>query len=313
MVDPRIVAYHSAALQMKKGSFQGDLQIAPTEDEIGELGIALLELGETLETKFAEVNKLYHITEQINAGLLLDEVLDHVYNSFRPVIPYDRIGFSLLEDENKVVRARWARSEASEIKLKGGYSAPLEGSSLQRIIETGHPRILNDLESYLRDHPSSESTQLIVAEGMRSSLTCPLISLNKPIGFMFFSSAQPNTYRDVHREIFLQIAGQLSMVVEKSRLYEQLLEAERIRVLAQTAGAASHEINQPLSAVLSLSQLLMRDSSLHEEQKRKFELIYEAAQRISAIVRKMGKVQEYVTKPYSGSTDIIDFDTAAQK
>jgi len=47
------------------------------------------------------------VTARINAGLLLDEVLEQVYTSFRPLIPYDRIGFSLLEQDDEVVRARW--------------------------------------------------------------------------------------------------------------------------------------------------------------------------------------------------------------
>jgi class 3 adenylate cyclase len=41
---------------------------------------------------------------------------------------------------------------------------------------------------------------------------------------MFFSSRQVNAYRDVHVEIFKLIAGHLSVVVEKSNLYQQVLQ-----------------------------------------------------------------------------------------
>jgi len=78
----------------------------------------------------------------------------------------------LLEEDGQVARARWARSDAPQVKIEVGYSARLAGSSLQKIIETGQPRILNDLKAHLREHPNSESTRLIVEEGMRSSLTC---------------------------------------------------------------------------------------------------------------------------------------------
>jgi class 3 adenylate cyclase len=63
----------------------------------------------------------------------------------------------------------------------------------------------------------------MVAEGIRSSLTCPLISTGKPLGFIFFSSRTPDNYKDVHVEIFKLIAGHLSVVLEKSNLYQQVL------------------------------------------------------------------------------------------
>jgi len=53
--------------------------------------------------------------------------------------------------------------------------------------------------------------------------------MGKPIGFMFFSSKQPDTYRDAHVELYLQIAGQLAVIVEKGRLYQQLVELNELK------------------------------------------------------------------------------------
>jgi adenylate cyclase len=119
------------------------------------------------------------------------------------------------------------RSKLPGVEIPVGYSARLEGSSLQAVLESGRPRILNDLEAYLREHPDSENTRLIVAEGMRSSLTCPLIAMGKPVGFLFFSSTTPHTYGDVHVELYLRIAEHLSVIIEKSRLYRQVVAAKR--------------------------------------------------------------------------------------
>jgi diguanylate cyclase (GGDEF)-like protein len=166
--------------------------------------------------------------------MTLDEVLGFEYDSFQPLIPYDRIGVALIEDGG-VVRARWTRSAASEIHLGPGYAAPLQGSSLQQVISTGEPRILDDLEAYLADHPQSDSTRLIVREGMRSSLTGPLVARGRPVGFMFFSSLRPHAFGDPHTELFRQIAGQLSLIVEKSLLLEELAASNRKLLEAQQA------------------------------------------------------------------------------
>jgi sigma-B regulation protein RsbU (phosphoserine phosphatase) len=65
---------------------------------------------------------------------------------------------------------------------------------------------------------------LVVQEGMRSSLTCPLIVQGKPVGFVFFSSVDKGTYSNDHVAFFQQIAGQLATIVEKGRLYAELAE-----------------------------------------------------------------------------------------
>lgn len=245
----RIARLQAAARQMQQGDYLVDLPVG-SDDELDALGVAMLDLGYTLESRFREMRALSKVTEKINAGLLLDDVLEHVYESFRSILPYDRIGFALLEEDAKqgtVVRARWAKTDFDEPLLKVGYTAPLGGSSLEKIINTGKPRIINDLEAYLRDKPDSQSTRLIVAEGVRSSLTCPLIVLGKPVGFMFFSSRYPGTYQGVHIEIFLQIAGQLSTIVEKSRIYQELLELNEVK--NRFLGIAAHDLRGPITII----------------------------------------------------------------
>src|SRR5487761_2375128 len=59
------------------------------DDDIGRLGRGMSELGLSLERKFSEMQALLRITLDMNAGLLIDEVLDRVYTIFRDVLPYD--------------------------------------------------------------------------------------------------------------------------------------------------------------------------------------------------------------------------------
>ena len=227
--DERISAYRRAAEAMARGEFRSLLPDAvkgPASDEIDRLGEALSRLGTALERRFTETEALIRLGERVNAGLLLGEILDQIFDSFRSIIPYDRIGCSMLEDEGRTVRAVWARSCGAEPSLRVGYSAALAGSSLARIIETGRPRIINDLEQYLREHPGSRSTRLVVSDGVRSSLTCPLVAQGKRVGFVFFSSNQADTYSEHHVELLTLMAGQLSLVVEKGRLYAELLQAK---------------------------------------------------------------------------------------
>lgn len=94
-------------------------------------------------------------------------------------------------------------------------------------------------------------------------------------------------------------------------LQNRLIEAERNRVLMQAAGAAAHEINQPLTVLMGTVELLRYqlpgDSALRES----IEAMYAASQKISEIVKKMGRIRQYVTKPYIDDVEIIDLDAAS--
>jgi diguanylate cyclase (GGDEF)-like protein len=206
-----------------------------SEDEVAALGSQLVALARALEQRLEESRRLLQIAEEVEGGLFLEDVLTRIYESFRPVIPYDRIGCALLSDGHRTLTARWARSESQHIELARGYSAPLAGSSLEDVLRSGRPRIINDLEAYFAAHPESDSTRRILAEGIRSSLTCPLVVRGTPTGFLFFSSNNKNTYRELHQGVFTRIAGQLSQVIEKSRLYQQLHDLNEQLAAAQRA------------------------------------------------------------------------------
>ena len=216
---------------------------------VSELLRLLEDLRDEIALRTEETKRLFRLAEEINSGVSLKEMLDRTYQSFRELIPYDRIGYSLIESKHgqEYVRALWCRSESDHFFLNNGYTARLLGSSLEQIIATGEPRILNDLEQYLREHPGSDSTSLIVKEGLKSSLTCPLVAKGKAIGFLFFSSREKDSYINAHVEIFSAIANQLSLITEKSLLLDQLVELNSIK--SKFLGMAAHDLRNPLIVI----------------------------------------------------------------
>jgi hypothetical protein len=211
---------------------------------------------------------LLAVATRINQGATLEQVFSKFYEEFKVHIPYDRIGVSVITEDHEFVKSIWARSEYSELHLGLGYQAKLEGSSLQRIISTGEPRILNDLETYLNDHPQSHSTRLVVKEGIRSSLTCPLIAENKPIGFLFFSKNEQNAYQDVHVKTFLEIAQQLSLVVARIQDIDRLKNLNELK--NKFLGIAAHDLRSPLALVRSYVEMIQEPDFCEDSDKRKY-------------------------------------------
>ncbi|MEW5959820.1 MAG: GAF domain-containing sensor histidine kinase [Chloroflexota bacterium] len=275
VTDVRIAKYMEVIERLQQGHYNLEIPLLAAgddDDDFNRLGQALQSLAQTLEIRYRQMQKLNDLTSHINAGLLLDEILEIVYRDFREVIPYNRIGFSLIEDNGQMVRSYWARSDRP-LFLSKGYTASLAGSSLAAVVHSGHPRIINNLPTYLQRKPTSHSTYLIVQEGMCSSLTCPLITNGMPVGFMFFSSVEPNTYSMSHVELFKGIASQLSVILEKGRLVSELAaqkeaieqqndELRRLNELKNSfLGIAAHDLRNPLSNIQLITHLLTEENS----------------------------------------------------
>jgi GAF domain-containing protein len=184
------------------------------------------------------------INKRVISGVDYIRVLDFLFSSLDLVIPFDRIGIALVDGDGADARLHltWVKSKLPVASLEKNYSALIRGSSLAKLLETKQPRILNDLIEYSASHPKSASTKLILQDGIRSSLTCPLSANNKRIGVIFFSSAVPDTYRDVHVETFLTIADEISLVIDLARLK---VKSESSLDQAKNLAMTLHDLRSP--------------------------------------------------------------------
>ncbi len=166
------------------------------------------------------------LLEQLNMGRSFEELFNSIYHQLRGIVPFNRIGVALLDDDDGVLRVLSCRSDG-ELELKVGYAAHIAGSTLEPLLRSGQPRVINDLEDYLANKPTSASTNLIVKEGMRSSLTLPLVAEGKPIGVVFFSSRDKDVYHDEHAVLLRGLAGHIAISIEKTQLIVQLQDRNK--------------------------------------------------------------------------------------
>lgn len=110
-----------------------------------------------------------------------------------------------------------------------------------------------------------------------------------------------------------QLVDELAELRQLIAEEEALREADRVQVLTQSAGAAAHEINQPLSVIMGQTELLLEKLPFNDSHRHEIESIYKAGMRIDKIVQKMRQVKRYATKPYIRGVDIVDFNASAQE
>jgi PAS domain S-box-containing protein len=102
-------------------------------------------------------------------------------------------------------------------------------------------------------------------------------------------------------------------ITERQRVEEMARELERDLVVVQTAGAAAHRINQPLTVIIGMVDLLLQDYKIVDGGMREgLASIRKAGLAIEAIVKAMQTVKEYRTEKYVGNMDIVSFDAGQE-
>ncbi|MDP8998913.1 MAG: hypothetical protein M3O46_02250, partial [Myxococcota bacterium] len=111
--------------------------------------------------------------------------------------------------------------------------------------------------------------------------------------------------------IFTDLREKMRMEQRLAHAQEQILAQERQAIVAELAGAAAHELNQPLTSVMGYAELLKRRLQPDTAPYRASEIIFDEAERMAEIVRKIGKITKYETKSYVGRARILDLDRSA--
>ncbi|MFA4889638.1 MAG: ATP-binding protein [Candidatus Omnitrophota bacterium] len=161
--------------------------------------------------------------------------------------------------------------------------------------------VLKSLENEMLDL----NAKVAVPAFLESRLTGIIILGDKRSG-KIYSSEDLNTFQVLasqaalaikNASLYGDIEGQVhERTRELAEVQKQLIQAEKLASVGVLAGGVAHEINNPLTAILTNTQMLLGDDNnpLDPDTKESLELIQEATKRCRTIVQKL---MAYARKP----------------
>ena len=141
------------------------------------------------------------------------------------------------------------------------------------------------------------------------------IPINMSASMVYDSEGKPIATMGLYQDLRARIE------IEKRlrQAQERLLESRRKEAVMALAGAAAHELNQPLTSIMGYAEILKRaEDQLREKLavsdrviapvKNAIKVIADQAQRMAEVIKKLGELTEFEITDYAGKQKILDLD-----
>ena len=245
-----------------------------------------------------EMFGLYSISQAITSVLNLDQVLNLVLDKMFEFIGGDR-GFIVLEDPDtgtlvpKLIR---------DIELNNDSGMRISRTIVKKVLEKGEPFLTIDAKTDSR----VKDTESVVAYQITTVMCVPLLVKGKPIGAIYMEGDSPRAGHSQRKLTFLNmLANQAAIAIHNALIYEQLerahqelietqahlIQSGKMAAIGQMASAIAHELNNPLSAVQSMLQVISLSMKKGDADlgafKNRIEIALESCESLSDITSNL--------------------------
>ena len=208
------------------------------------------------------------ISMTVSSSLDLNEVLNNTIDKLLEVLEADSVRIYLLDKKREMLNLAAHKGFSTKFIEESLVRARKVGAGfLGQTVSIGKTRLVDNLQEF--DDPYVD---FIVKEGLKSTIYVYLISKGEPVGVMCVSSHSEFRFSPGHMEFLKAVGNQIGVAVDNARLYdhikkayeelkeaqEQVIRSEKLASLGKLAATIAHEINNPLSAVLTYIRLMMK-------------------------------------------------------
>ncbi|WCK52562.1 ATP-binding protein [Aneurinibacillus sp. Ricciae_BoGa-3] len=220
----------------------------------------------SLQKKNMQIEIINQVVKSFNVDMCMDDMLKNVMNKLEKLFPFTRLSLSTFEKERLLV------SNVHPQKLTAMPPGTVldEQNSLYWKAIREEKAILHSIGTADKDRIYAEDTTLDKL-GLSQVLLLPLFSKKRAVGILSLGGTTRINYETSDFVFLQQLADQLAVCIENSRLYNdvtkklhieaQLVQSAKLAAIGEMAAGVAHELNNPLTAVLGNTQLLLRESS----------------------------------------------------
>ncbi|MCF6280960.1 MAG: ATP-binding protein [Candidatus Polarisedimenticolaceae bacterium] len=296
-----ILKLNEGVHNLEQGGHFEPIDVSDT-NEIGDLAASFNQMASSLKRKDAEIMKnmqrlsaLNHIASVVSRSLDIKQILQDALVELLNVTSMDAAWVCLRSSESgkmalvaaqPIDNPRVVRDELIAISKHMEETEQVAGDAV--IIEDASKDVALELKN--------------CAGSFRGLVCIPLISQNNLAdGVIYIASFEQYEFAEDELDLLFAIRDEIGLAVQNSILYEQLKEqlqetknaqfqlisSARLASIGELAANVAHEVNNPLTGILTHTCLLRDGREWEESDKRRLDIVYNETMRIRKIVRNL--------------------------
>lgn len=257
---------------------------------------------------------LHEIVTLLQKGLGSGETFDAVFQLVEKSAPYESATLFLYNAEDDKLEAM--HQEGDEVVDLIREIPFTRGMGLASWVSKQERPII--LESLSKSRPGKERR-------FSSFVSLPLRAAEKLIGVLNLGHSTPNMYLQADIDAFSVMAEELSIIVEtfvlrqkledKNEILEKtlkelqdtqslLVEKERMAAMGELVVTVNHEINNPLTSIIGLAEILEISAATQTPEKlqKGIQALLKEARRIQDITGRLTRITSSESTEYVGDT-----------
>jgi two-component system NtrC family sensor kinase len=227
---------------------------------------------------------LHTVAEAVSRTLDVEEILRTALDALTHVTGHEIASLHLLSADRATLELRADRGLSPRMREVNRMLAVGQGI-IGRVAATGVTANVRDVAGSPDLLPSAQDA--VRRDRIRNFVCVPIHARGRMLGTLSLGRQTDDPFDEGEVALLEATAQQVAIALDNARLSSELVHAEKLSAVGELASGVAHEINNPLTTILGLAQLLLGRSDVTPAVHERVTLMADEASRAARIVQNL--------------------------
>jgi signal transduction histidine kinase len=227
---------------------------------------------------------LHTVSETVSRTLDVEEILKTALEALTHVTGHEIASLHLVGTDGVTLELRADRGLSPQMREVNRGLTVGEGI-IGRVAASGVTVVVRDVMGSPDLLPSAH--EAVRRDRIRGFVCVPVHARGRTLGTLSLGRQTEDPFNDGEVALLEATAQQIAIALDNARLSSELVHAEKLSAVGELASGVAHEINNPLTTILGLAQLLLSRADVPAAIRERIALVADEASRAAEIVQNL--------------------------